>query len=68
MRATPGPTFVPALVGLVVGAAVLFLAETTWLNLVAALVMLGAAALTAVAIATPEFLAHDAEDEDAQDS
>jgi hypothetical protein len=63
MRATPGPTFVPALLGLAVGGAVLFLSEATWLSLAAALVMLGAVALVAFAIATPEFLARDAEDE-----
>jgi hypothetical protein len=63
MRATPGPTFVPALIGLAIGSAVLFLSEATWLSLAAALVMLGAAALAAFAIATPEFLTRDAEDD-----
>ena len=63
MRARPGRTFVPALVVLAGGGAVLFLAGATWLQLVAALVMLGGLVLATFAIATPDFLERDAPDE-----
>jgi hypothetical protein len=62
MRGKPGPTFVPALIALAVGGAVLFLSEATWLRLASSLVMLGGLALAAFAIATPDFLARDVED------
>lgn len=52
----------PALVGVLVGAAVLLLADETWLRLCAALVLLVAVALAVFAVATPEFVAADRED------
>ena len=58
----PGRTFVPALVGLLAGGAVLFLAEANWLRVCAALVLLVAAAVAVFAVATPEFVAADGDD------
>lgn len=65
MRARPGPTFVPALVLLGVAGLALFIASADWLRLASALVLLTGIALGVFAIATPEFLAADADDEDA---
>ena len=62
MRARPGPTFLPALGMLGVAGLVLFLADADWLRLTAALVLLVGIALGVFAIATPEFLAADAEE------
>jgi len=61
-----GPTFVPAVITLGVAAAVLFVADATWLRLTSALFLLLGIALAVVAIATPEFLAADA-DADVED-
>ena len=58
-----GSTLMPALVILVVFGAVLFLSSATWLQLIAALAMLVGVALAVRAIATPEFLEGDADDE-----
>jgi cell division protein FtsW (lipid II flippase) len=58
-----GPTFVPALVILVIFGAVLFLSSATWLQLIAALAMLVGVALAVQAIATPEFLEADVDDD-----
>ena len=63
MRARPGRTFVPALVLLGVAGAVLFVTETTWLQMTAAVFVLGGVALGVFAIATPEFLAADADED-----
>jgi hypothetical protein len=59
-----GPTFVPALVALLAGAAVLFVASATWLRTAAALVLLAGAALAVFAIATPQFVGADADDDE----
>ena len=56
-----GPTFLPALVILVVFGAILFISTATWLQLIAALTMLVGVALAARGIATPAFLESDAE-------
>ena len=65
-RATPmkhaGPTFLPALIILVIFGAILFVSSATWLQLTAALAMLVGVFLGVRAIATPEFLEGDAED------
>ena len=58
----PGPTFLPALIGLLAGGAVLFLAEANWLRVCAAVALLVAVALAVFAVATPEFVAADRED------
>lgn len=65
MKARPGPTFLPALALLVFAGAVLFFSEATWLRLTAAVFVLGGVALGVFAIATPEFLAADAEEDEA---
>ncbi|MFL5871466.1 MAG: hypothetical protein ACJ75R_10315 [Solirubrobacterales bacterium] len=57
-----GPTFWPALGLLVVCGAVLFISETTWLQLTMAVLVIVGIALAVFAIATPEFLERDAED------
>jgi len=64
VKARPGPTFIPALALLIVAGAVLFLSEATWLRMTAAVFVLGGVALGVFAIATPEFLAGDAEEDD----
>ena len=53
------PGFVPALVAILAGGAVLFVAEATWLRLCAAVVLLVAVAVAVFAVATPEFVAAD---------
>lgn len=65
MKARPGPTFLPALALLIVAGAVLFISEATWLRMTAAVFLLGGVALGVFAIATPEFLATDADEDDA---
>jgi hypothetical protein len=65
VKARPGPTFIPALAMLVVAGAVLFLSEATWLQMTAAVFVLGGVALGVFAIATPEFLAADADEDEA---
>ena len=57
-----GPTFLPALITLVVAGGVLFLSEATWLRMAAAIFLLVGIFLGVRAIATPAFLEHDAED------
>jgi hypothetical protein len=57
-----GPTFWPALGLLVVAGAVLFVSETTWLQVTMAILLIIGIALAVFAIATPEFLERDAED------
>jgi hypothetical protein len=57
-----GPTFWPALGLLIVSGAALFFSEVTWLQLAMAVLVLVGVALAVFAIATPEFLEHDAED------
>ena len=57
-----GPTFVPAVAVLVVAGGVLFFASATWLELAMASLLIVGIALGVFAIATPEFLEHDAED------
>jgi hypothetical protein len=64
VKARPGPTFIPALALLIVAGAVLFLSEATWLRMTAAVFVLGGVALGVFAIATPEFLAADVDEED----
>lgn len=59
-----GPTFLPALITLVVAGAVLFLSSATWLRTTAAVFLLAGIALGVFAIATPQFMAADVEDED----
>ena len=63
MRARPGRTFLPALALLGVAGLVLFVAAADWLRLVSALLVLLGIALGVFAIATPEFLDADADDE-----
>ena len=66
-RLTPsraGPTFVPALATLLIAGAVLFFSEATWLRLTAALFLLAGVFLGVRAVATPEFVAGDAEESD----
>lgn len=63
MRARPGPTFLPALAILVVAGGVLFFAGADWLRLTSALLLLVGIALAVFAIATPEFLAADADED-----
>jgi hypothetical protein len=58
-----GRTFVPALVTLVVAGGVLFVSEATWLRLTMALLLLGGIFLGVRAIATPDFVAADADEE-----
>jgi hypothetical protein len=64
MRARPGRTFLPALLILGVAGGVLFVADADWLRVGSALLLLVGIALGVFAIATPEFLAADP-DEDA---
>jgi hypothetical protein len=64
VKARPGPTFLPALALLVLAGAVLFVSEATWLRMTAAVFLLGGVALGVFAIATPEFLAADADEDD----
>jgi hypothetical protein len=61
VRARPGPTFVPALLVLGIAGGALFFADATWLRLCSALLLLVGIALGVFAIATPEFLAADAD-------
>ena len=63
MRPPAGPTFAPALVVLGGAGVVLFFADADWLRLVAALLLLVGVALGVFAVATPEFLAADEDDE-----
>ncbi|HSI79289.1 MAG TPA: hypothetical protein VK919_01435 [Solirubrobacterales bacterium] len=56
MSRRPAPAIV-AVVGLVAGAAVLFLADAEWLRVTAATVMVAGIAFGVFAIATPEALA-----------
>jgi hypothetical protein len=58
------PAFLPPLIALLVAGAVLFVAEATWLRVVAAVALLLAAAVTVFAVATPEFVAADRRDRD----
>ena len=58
----PGPSFAPAIVGILAGGAVLFVSEATWLRRGAALVLLVAAAIAVFAVATPEFVVADSDD------
>jgi hypothetical protein len=64
VKARPGPTFIPALALLIVAGAVLFLSEATWLRTTAAVFVLGGVALGVFAIATPEFVAADSDDDE----
>jgi hypothetical protein len=57
-----GPTFWPALALLVVCGSVLFVSETTWLQLTMAILVIVGIALGVFAIATPEFLERDADE------
>jgi hypothetical protein len=57
-----GATFWPALAVLVVSGGVLFVSETTWLQLSMAILLIVGIALGVFAIATPEFLERDADD------
>jgi hypothetical protein len=65
VKARPGPTFLPALALLIVAGAVLFLSEATWLRMTAAVFVLGGVALGVFAIATPEFVAADVDEDEA---
>jgi hypothetical protein len=56
-----GPTFLPALLILVVFGAILFIASATWLQLISALAMLVGVGLAVRGIATPAFLEGDVE-------
>jgi hypothetical protein len=58
-----GPTFFPALATLLIAGAVLFVSEAVWLQMTSAVVLVVGIALGVFAIATPEFLADDVEDE-----
>jgi hypothetical protein len=60
-----GPTFLPALGTLVIAGAILFLSEATWLQMSAAVVLVIGIALGVFGIATPDFLAGDATDDNA---
>ena len=51
-----GPTLPFGLAAFAIGGGTLFLAEVTWLQMSAAMVMLLGVALTVAGIATPEFL------------
>jgi hypothetical protein len=57
-----GPTFWPALIVLVVAGGILFVSETTWLQMLMAVLLIVGIALGVFAVATPEFLEGDAED------
>jgi hypothetical protein len=59
-----GPTFWPAIGLLVVPGAILFVSETTWLQMTMASLVIVGIALAVFAIATPEFLERDAEADD----
>lgn len=61
-----GPRMIPALVTAAIGALVLFLATTTWLEVLGAATLLAGAALIVANIATPDFLERDL-DEDGRD-
>jgi hypothetical protein len=65
VKARPGPTFLPALALLVLAGAVLFVSEATWLRMTAAVFLLGGVALGVFAIATPEFVAADVDEDEA---
>jgi hypothetical protein len=58
-----GPTFVPAIACLAIGGGVLFVSDATWLQMTSAIVALAGIALAVFAIATPEFLAGDSDDD-----
>jgi hypothetical protein len=58
-----GSTFVPALVALAVGSLLLLFAELQSLRLIAALILLLGVALAVFAVATPEFLSGDLDDD-----
>ncbi|MQA73964.1 MAG: hypothetical protein GEU88_06430 [Solirubrobacterales bacterium] len=64
-KSPAGSTLIPALVTLAVAGAVLFLSEVIWLQLPAALFLLAGVALGVLAIATPEFLEADADEDEA---
>lgn len=58
-----GRTFVPALIALGAGGLTLFLSEVLWLQVPAAALLLVGVALGVAAIATPEFLERDLDDD-----
>jgi hypothetical protein len=64
LRRGGGATFWPALVVLVVAGGVLFVSSATWLQLTMAILLLIGVGLGVFAIATPEFLERDAEEDD----
>ena len=59
-----GATFWPALVVLVIAGGILFVSSATWLQLTMAVLLLLGIALGVFAIATPEFLERDAQEDD----
>jgi len=59
-----GATFWPALVVLVLAGGILFVSSATWLQLTMAVLLLLGIALGVFAIATPEFLERDAQEDD----
>jgi hypothetical protein len=65
MRHRGGPTLLPAIAALVIGGAVLFFSEVTWLQMPAAVVMVVGIWLGVFAVATPDFLEADREEEGA---
>ena len=64
MKARPGPTFKPALAILVVFGATLFITGSEVLRLISALALLAGIALAVAAVATPEFMEGDVEEEE----
>lgn len=58
-----GPTLMPAIACLVIGGAVLFFSDATWLRMTSAMVALLGIALAVFAIVTPEFLERDLDGE-----
>ena len=63
MKARPGPTILPALALLVIFGAILFLTDSEALRLISALALLVGIALGVAAVATPEFMEGDIEDD-----
>ena len=63
MKARPGPTVMPALAILTIFGAILFFTGSETLRLISALALLVGIALAVTAIATPEFMERDVEDD-----
>lgn len=63
MRARAGRTFVPAVAILAIASVVMFLSSAEWLLVISAMFLFAGIALGVFAIATPEFLEGDFEED-----